>query len=100
MRRALVGDPRTRRGHADRCFTAEQVMCHHADVRPLRFVAQHGCRDAELVVRLLGVAASTREFRFRESQLSQRIRPGGPFRAPLRLGTIRTGGSCRYDIGD
>jgi len=35
---------------------AEQVVGRRADVRLLRFVAQHGCRDAELLVRLLGIA--------------------------------------------
>ena len=65
---------------------AEQVVCHRADVRPLRFVAQHGCREAELLVSLLGVAAPAGEFRLREGQLRQRIRPGDPFRAPFRFG--------------
>ena len=65
---------------------AEQVVCCRADARLLRFVAQHGDRDAELLVRLLGVAAPISEFRLREGQLSQRIRPGDPFRVPLRLG--------------
>ena len=65
---------------------AEQVVCYRADIRPLRFVAQHGCHDVELLVCLLGVAVPAREFRLREGQLSQRIRPGDPFRAPLRLG--------------
>jgi hypothetical protein len=61
-------------------------LCYRADVRLLRFVAQHGRRDAELLVCLFGVAVPAREFRLREGQLSQRIRPGDPLRAPLRLG--------------
>ena len=65
---------------------AEQVVGYRADVRPLRFVAQHGGRDAELLICLLGVAVPAGEFRLREGQLSQRIRPGDPFRVPLGVG--------------
>ena len=64
----------------------EQVVCHRADVRLLRFVAQHGCRDAELPVCLLGVAAPAGQFRLRQGQLGQRRRPRDPFRVPLCLG--------------
>jgi len=65
---------------------AEQVVRYRADVRPLRFVAQRGGRDGELLVCLLGVAVPAGEFRLREGQLSQRVRPGDPFRVALGVG--------------
>jgi hypothetical protein len=43
---------------------AQQVVCYRADVRLLRFVAQHGRRDIELPVRLLRVAFPASELRF------------------------------------
>ena len=65
---------------------AEQVLYHLAHACPLGIVAQHRCRDVEVPVCLLGVAAPTRELRLRQRQLRQRIRPGDSFRATLRLG--------------
>ena len=65
---------------------AEHVVCYRADVCLLPCVAQQGCRDAELPARLVVVAGPAGEFRPREGQLSQRTRPGHPFRVALRLG--------------
>src|SRR5215475_1507990 len=64
---------------------AERVMCRRTDTWPLGGVAERGCRNVELPVCLLGVAAPAGELRLRECQLGQRARPGDPYRVPLRL---------------
>src|SRR6202050_2801438 len=60
------------------------VVRDRPDVGPLR--VQHGGRDAELPVRLLGVAAPASQLRPGQGQLGQRIRPRDPVRVPPGLG--------------
>jgi hypothetical protein len=71
---------------------AEQVLDPGLYVLLLRGVAQVSGHQIELPPSLLRVSVAAREFRLRQGQIRQRIRPGDAFGPPLGLRNGRGAG--------